>query len=158
MKTLRKRRKASKTDYHARFGFLKSGRPRLVIRKTNRHIIAQIVSTEVAQDKVLLTFNSNDLISIGWPKDKKGSLKSLAAAYLTGYAIAKKSKSLVKEVILDTGMHRNIHGSRIYAAAKGAIDAGLNIPLGEEVLPKMERILSNKNVPKSIIEKIKEKI
>ena len=33
-----------------------------------------------------------------------------------------------------------IAGSRLFAAAKGAIDAGLAIPHGEAILPKKERI------------------
>jgi len=158
MKTPRRRRKEAKTDYKARLGMLKSGKPRLVIRKSNNYILAQIVSSDVAQDKVIVTFLSKDLLEKGWPADKKGSLKSLAAAYLTGFLIAKKSKSLIKEAIVDLGMNRNISGSRIYAVVKGALDAGLNISVNESALPTMERILSNKNVSKSIIEKIKEKL
>ena len=52
-------------------------------------------------------------------------------------------------------MHKNIHGSRIYSLVKGAKDAGLNIPVDEKVLPKIERIMSNKNISKSIIEKLR---
>ncbi len=158
MKTLRRRRKEAKTDYKARFNLLKSGKARLVVRRTNTALIAQIVTSETAQDKVILTVNSKDLLTKGWPADKKGSLKSLPAAYLTGFLIGKKAKSLVKDIILDSGMHRNIHGSRIYSLVKGAKDAGLNIYVDENVLPKIERIMSNKNISKSIIEKIKEKL
>lgn len=158
MKTLRRRKKEGKTDYRARFGLLKSGKTRLVVRKTNTSIISQIVTSETAQDKIILTVNSRDLLAKGWPVEKKGSLKSLPAAYLTGFLIGKKAKLLVKEIILDSGMHRNIHGSRIYSLVKGAIDAGLNIPVDEKVLPKIERIMSNKNISKSIIEKVKEKL
>ena len=155
MKTIRRRRKEAKTDYKLRFNLLKSEKPRLVIRKTNRYILAQIVTSDIAQDKVLLTTNSKELLLKGWPEDKKGSLKSLAACYLTGILFGKKSKNLVKEAILDIGMHRNIHGSRIYSLVKGAKEAGLNIDVDEKVLPKDERIYSNKNIAKNIIEKIK---
>ena len=158
MKTLRRRRKEAKTDYKARFNLLKSGKVRFVVRKTNTALIAQIVASETAQDKVILTVNSRDLLIKGWPVEKKGSLKSLPAAYLTGFLIGKKAKPLVKEIILDTGMNRNIHGSRIYSLVKGAIDAGLNISVNEKVLPKIEKIMSNKNISKSTIEKIKEKL
>ncbi len=155
MKTIRRRRLEAKTDYKLRFNLLKSELPRLVIRKTNRYILSQIVVSDIAQDKVLLTISSSDLLSKGWPEDKKGSLKSLAACYLTGILLAKSSKNIVKEVILDIGMHRNIHGSRIYALVKGAKEAGLNINIDESILPTDERIFSNKNIPKSLVEKIK---
>ncbi len=155
MKTLKRRKSEAKTDYKARFGLLKSGKARLVIRKTNSYMIVQVITSEVAQDKVIATLTSKELLSKGWPAEKKGSLKSLPAAYLTGFLIAKQAKSLVKEVILDAGMHRNIHGSRIYAVVKGVVDAGLNIHVDPAVLPKIERIMSNKNISKSIIEKIK---
>ena len=129
----------SRVGFYTRFGLLKSGKTRLVVRKTNTSIIAQIVTSETAQDKVILTVNSKDLLAKGWPGKKKGSLKSLPAAYLTGFLIGKKAKPLVKEIILDAGMHRNIHGSRIYSLVKGAIDAGLNIPVDEKILPKIEK-------------------
>jgi len=158
MKTLRRRRKEAKTDYKARFNLLKSRKARFVVRKTNTALIAQIVTSETAQDKVILTINSKNLLTKGWPAERKGSLKSLSAAYLTGFLIGKKTKSFIKEAILDSGMHKNIHGSRIYSLVKGAKDAGLNIPVDEKVLPKIERIMSNKNISKSIIEKIKEKL
>jgi len=44
------------------------------------------------------------------------------------------------EVILDIGMQRSTKGSRIYAALKGAVDGGLNVPYSEEILPSDERI------------------
>ena len=155
MKTIRRRRKEAKTDYKLRFNLLKSEKPRLVIRKTNKYTLAQIVTSDIAQDKVLLTISSKELLSKGWPEDKKGSLKNLAACYLTGILVGKKSKNLIKEAISDIGMHRNIRGSRIYSLVKGAKEAGLNIEVDEKVLPKDERIFSNKNISKSIIEKIK---
>ena len=62
-RTFRRRRKEQKTDYRARLALLKSQKPRLIIRKTNRAIIAQIVVSEGAQDKVLITVTSRDLLA-----------------------------------------------------------------------------------------------
>ena len=62
MRTIRKRRLEAKTDYKARLELLKSGKPRLVIRKTSRYIIAQLVLSENAQDKVLKGFTSLSLV------------------------------------------------------------------------------------------------
>ena len=153
-KTQRRRRQERKTDYKSRFNLLKSEKPRFVIRKTNRYILAQIVESDIAQDKVIAESSSKDLLSKGWPKEKSGSLKSLPAAYLTGFLLVKNLKTKVGEVILDLGLQRNIHGSRLYAALKGAVDAGLKISHNTEALPKMERIQTNEKL-KSIFEKVR---
>jgi len=145
MKTIRRRRLEAKTDYRARLALLKSEKPRLVIRKTNKYIIMQIVQTEIAQDKVIYGTSSKILLAKGWPKEMAGSLKGLSAAYLTGYLLAKSAVKLgIKEAILDAGMHINVKNSRIYAALKGAVDGGLKIPHSEEVFPEMESIKNDK--------------
>jgi len=157
-KTIRQRRKAAKTDYKARLALLKSEKPRLVIRKTNRYIIAQLVESKIAQDKTLAKASSKELLTKDWPKESQGSLKSLPAAYLTGYLLVKKlnqEEVSKKQVILDIGMHRNVHGARIFAALKGAVDAGLNIPHNKEVFPSEERLNSDKIKIKEIKETIK---
>ena len=157
MKTQRRRRREGKSDYKARFSLLKSDKPRLVIRKTNRYIIVQLVDTTIAQDRVIAEKTSKELLKLGWPMEKAGSLKSLPAAYLTGFLLARKLKGKLKEAVLDIGLNKNVHGSRIYAALKGALDAGLYIPHNSKALPSIERIKSNKELS-SLIEKVKEKI
>ncbi len=145
MKTPRRRRLEGKTDYKARLALLKSGRLRLVVRKSNRYITAQIVESTAAQDKILLGVNSKSLLEKGWPKEMSGSLKSLPAAYLTGFILGKLAlKAKLNNPIVDMGMYRSIHNSRIYAALRGVIDAGLKIPCNEEVLPKLESIKNEK--------------
>ena len=145
MKTPRRRRLEAKTDYKARLALLKSAKPRIVIRKTNHYIIIQIVKSEIAQDKVLVGNTSKILLSKGLPPEFSGSLKSLGASYLTGFLIGKQAIKLrINEAILDVGMNRNIKNSRIYAAWKGAVDAGLKSPHNEKVLPPMESIKSEK--------------
>lgn len=155
-KSLKRRRLEAKTDYHARLALLKSEIPRLVIRKTNRYIIAQVVSSDIAQDKVQAGAISKDLLLKGWPKEKAGSLKSIPAAYLTGFMLAKAAQQKkIKKVILDMGMHRNVHGSRIYAVVKGALDAGIEIPFEKDALPNEARIAESKIID---IKKMKEKL
>jgi len=156
MRTLRRRRKETKTDYKARFSLLKSGKPRLVVRKTNRHIMVQIVQSEIAQDRVIAKASSKDLLEKGWPKAREGSLKSLQASYLTGLMLAKKSGG-INEAILDIGLQRNISGGRIYAVLKGAIEGGLKIPHSPKSLPTDERLKSNENLFK-LLEEIKGKL
>ena len=157
-RTIKRRRQEAKTDYGSRLVMLKSGKPRLVVRKTNGQIIMQIVVSDLAQDKVVSGISSNALLEQGWPKELNGSLKGLAAAYVTGRLLAEKVKGKVPEAILDLGMQRNIKKSRIYAAVKGAIDGGLKVKVSEEVLPTLDEIKkrSNEKVQK-VFDKLKDK-
>jgi len=140
MRTIRRRRQEGKTDYKARLALLKSNKQRLVIRKSNRYLIAQIVESDTAQDKVLFGLSSKSLIAKGWPENT--SIKNLAAAYLTGFLLGKKAKEKAKEVIVDFGMNRNVKKSKIYAVVKGAVDSGLKIIVSPDVLPTLEEIKS----------------
>lgn len=153
-RSIKRRRLEAKTDYKARLSFLKSGLPRLVVRKSNKYVLAQIVESNEAQDKVLITVNSKDLSSKGWNKDL-GSMKNRNACYATGFLIATLAKSKTKKVILDIGMNRNIHKSRIYAVVKGAVDGGLNIPHDKEAFPSDDQIDLKKL--QSILNKISNK-
>jgi len=155
-RTIRRRRKEGKTDYKARFGFLKSGMPRVVVRRTNRYVIAQIISSDVAQDKVIAEVNSKELLSKGWPKELAGSLKSLPACYLAGYLLGKKSKDIQKG-ILDIGLQRSISKNRIYSFLKGLVDSGFEIAHDEKVFPSDEMLSKNEKTGK-LIKQIKEKL
>jgi len=137
-RSVRRRRLESRTDYKARLEMLKSGKARVVIRKTNRYIIVQIVVSNLAQDQIIFGTSSKVLLTKGWPMAQAGSLKSLSAAYLTGFLVGKQSKDNVKEIIVDLGMHRNIQKSRIYAVVKGLVDSGLPVICGEKALPVEE--------------------
>lgn len=149
-RTIKRRRKEGKTDYKARLVMLKSGKPRVVIRRTNKYIIVQYVESHEAQDKVIVGANSKELLKKGW-SGPKGGLKSLKASYetgkLAGEKILAKLEDKEQEVILDIGLQRNISGNRLYAALKGLIDAGVNIKHNEKALPSDERI-SGKSLEK----------
>jgi large subunit ribosomal protein L18 len=142
MKTMpKRRRRENKTDYLARLKMLKSEKPRLVFRKTNKYFIVQYVESDEAKDKIIFGTNSKVLLTKGWPKDFAGSLKSIPAAYLTGYFVAKKiQKDKLETPIVDIGMIRMLHKSKPYAFIKGLIDAGLEISCKEEAFPEEERI------------------
>lgn len=132
-----RRKKEGKTDYKRRLSLLKSGLPRLVIRRSNKSIQVQLVTYEPDGDKVLATARATDLKKHNW----KGSTGNIPAAYLTGLLIAEKMKtSLNSDVILDIGLQKHQKGGRIYAAAKGAIDGGLHVRVSEDALPPEERI------------------
>lgn len=160
-KTQRKRRQECKTDYLARLKMLRSGRPRLVFRKTNISAIAQYVLSEEAQDKIVFGLTTKTLLKYGWPENFKGSLKSIPASYLLGLLVAKKiQKDNLEEPIVDLGMQRVLHKTKIFAFIKGLIDGGLEISCDEEAFPEEERI-SGKNLKEdfeNIFNKVKEKI
>jgi|TARA_B100001971_G_scaffold210753_1_gene236891 large subunit ribosomal protein L18 len=137
----RRRRRESKTNYTKRLLLLKGNVPRLVVRKTNKYVLLQVIESKHAQDSVVCEASTKELLRYGWPKDKSGSLKSLAAAYLTGMLLANKAKAKnVSKVILDTGLIPSTKGSRIYATVKGVVEGGLEIPHDQNILPSDEMI------------------
>jgi len=156
-RTLKRRRREGRTDYKSRLGLLKSGVPRIIIRKTNKYFIVQKVESHEAQDKVVMTVSSKDLLKNGWDKKKVGSLKSIPAGYLTGLLVAKKLKSKSKHIV-DLGMARTVNGSRIFAVVKGLIDGGLNISANEKAFPSEDRIAGKHTELGDMIVKIMEKL
>ncbi len=159
MKTVKRRRKENKTDYKKRLNLLKGRAPRVVFRKTNRYFISQYIESEEAKDKVILTINSKGLLKYGWDEKAKGSLKSIPASYLTGYLIGKQiiSKKL-KTPVVDLGMIRTLHKTKVFAFLKGLIDSGLDINCNEECYPEEERIKGSSLKNKIEFEKIKSEI
>lgn len=145
----KQRRLEAKTDYKARIVLLRSEKPRLVFRKTNKAIIGQYVKSKEAQDYVVCGATSSDLLNYGWPKTAAGSLKSVPASYLTGYLVGKKiiDEDEKATAVFDIGMIRHLAGSKSYAFLKGAIDAGVNIKSGPS--PEEHRILG-KHLSKDI--------
>ena len=156
MRTQKKRRRQNKTDYKKRLKLLKSGAPRLIFRKTNKYFIAQYVLSEEAKDKIIFGFDSKILLKYGWPEDFKGSLKSIPAAYLIGYLIGKKIiKDKLRHPIVDFGMIRTPHKTKVYGFLKGVIDSGIKIECKEQAFPEEDRIFG-KNLKKDFSNKFKE--
>ena len=118
-------------------------------------MILQLVESKNAQDKVIHTVNTKELLSNGWPKDKEGSLKSLSASYLGGLLLGKKAGKLKERVILDSGLNPNTKGSRIYAAVKGLADSGIEITFDEKIMPSKDRIEGKENKLNDIFNKVK---
>jgi len=132
-----RRKRNGKTDYKKRLNLLKSGKPRLVVRISNRYITAQIVKYYPEGDKVVTTTRSYELKKFNW----KYSNKNTPAAYLTGLLCGYKSIAKnISEAILDIGLKPSTKGSRVYAVVKGAIDAGMKIPVNEKIFPSEDRI------------------
>ena len=130
-----RRRKEKKTDYKARLAMLKSSMPRLVVRRYNRNIRIQIIDYDPVGDKTLIEVNSSKIEGL---KCHPGNISS---AYLAGYYAGMLAlKKNLSPAILDIGLQTSTKGSSIFAAAKGAADAGLEIAIGEGIVPNEDRI------------------
>ena len=159
MRTQKQRRRQHKTDYLKRLKLLKSGKPRIVFRRTNKNIIAQYVQSKEAKDKIVFGVNSKNLLKYGWPENAKGSLKSITASYLTGYLIGKQIKDKkLEQPIIDFGMLRMIQKGKQYAFIKGVIDSGIDIKCSEKAFPIEERIKGEHMKNKIPFDEIKKKI
>jgi large subunit ribosomal protein L18 len=147
-----RRRRLGLTNYARRLGLLKSGKHRLVVRLSNRYVLAQVVKSVDGHDSIVYSVSSKELVKLGW----KGSLKNLPSSYLTGLLVGKNCS--VKELILDCGVSKP--SSRVFAVLKGCVDAGKIIPHSEKALPTAERLEGkhiNEKLSKDLI-KVKEKI
>jgi len=143
-----RRKREGKTDYSKRLRMLVSPLPRLVIRKSLKNIIAQIVAYDPKGDKVLASADSVQLKKLGW----KLSRNNTPASYLVGLMIGKRAvKAGIKQAITDIGLETSVKGSKIYAVVKGASDAGLKVPHSAEIIPTEDRIMG-KHIKKSSAE------
>src|SRR3569833_1335559 len=164
-----KRRRSGKTDYYARKRLITQAKNkynapkyRLVVRFTNRDIIMQVITSEIAGDKVFCSAYAHELRAYGL----KHGLTNWAAAYCTGLLIARRvlkklgldedfkgveepdgEFSLTEaaetddgerrpfKAFLDVGLHRTSTGARVFGAMKGASDGGILVPHNEKRFP-----------------------
>lgn len=153
-----RRRREGKTDYRARKGLItqdknKYNTPkfRFVVRFTNKDITCQIVYAKIEGDVVVAAAYSHELPRFG----VKVGLTNYAAAYATGLLLARRiltkfnladnykgvekvngEEYRVEEegerrpfsAYLDVGLVRTTTGARVFAALKGAVDGGMNVP------------------------------
>jgi large subunit ribosomal protein L18 len=125
-----RRRKEKATNYEKRLALVKSGKPRMVVRRSNRHVLVQLVDFSPSGDKVLVSVNSRKLKKFKW-----ASRRNLPTAYLAGlYAGMLGKKAGITEFVLDIGLVPPVVGGLPFAAQKGAVDAGLNSPHGENIV------------------------
>jgi len=132
-----RRKREFKTDYRLRYKLLKSGLPFFIVRRSNRYITVSISVPEIGGDKTLFTVSSKILQKkYGWY-----GFKNTPAAYLTGLIAGKKALSMgIKKAVINLGMAFTKRASIPFAAAMGARDAGLDVPMGEEALVDESRI------------------
>ena len=131
-----RRRREARTNYHQRLRLLKSGKPRLVARKSNNHIRAQLVVTGQNGDETVANAASAELSEFGW----EAPTGNLPAAYLTGFLAGKRAvEAGLDEAVLDIGLNTATPGNKVFAVQEGAIDAGLEIPHNEDVFADWQR-------------------
>jgi large subunit ribosomal protein L18 len=105
-------------------------KPRMVVRKSNRNVLAHFVSYAENGDVTLATASSRELAKFGW---HGGS--NTPTAYLTGLLAGKRAKEKgVDEFVLDIGLTTPSRGALAFAAVKGAIDAGLKTKYEEDMV------------------------
>lgn len=147
-KVKKRRRREKSTDYSRRLSLLKSGKPRAVVRLSNKHTKIQIEKFDREGDRTDCQVFSGELEEFGW----NHSTSNIPAAYLTGFLAGLEAEE--EEAVLDTGLRTVKKGGRLFAAVKGLKDAGIKIPAGEEAFPEESRIrgehiedMTGKNVP-----------
>lgn len=132
-----RRRREGRTDYRHRAALLKGGKIRAVVRKSNRHVRVQFVEYRDGADFVLASAVSTELPELGWT----GSGKSTPGAYLTGLLAGKRAKEKgLEEAVLDIGLRKPTKGAVVFAALKGIVDAGIDVPHSDEMVPSIDRI------------------
>ncbi len=153
-----RRRREGKTDYRHRLALLKSGEHRIVVRRSLKNIRVQFIEYAEEGDKVVASALGSDLTKqYNW----KHSCSNVPAAYLTGLlAGSQAKKDGVTSGVLDIGRQVPVKGSKVFAALKGVVDAGIDCPYGEEMIPEEDR-LHGKHIDEKIkqdVIKIKKKI
>ena len=132
-----RRRRESRTNYYTRKKLLASHETRAVVRRSNKNITVQFVDFTMTGDVIVAAADTKEFKAMGW----ENSCSSVPAAYLVGYAAGLRAKKEeIEYAVLDLGMQNPQHGGVLFAVAKGMIDAGLEIPCSEDVLPDEDRI------------------
>ncbi len=131
-----RRKREGKTDYYYRRSLLRSEKPRLISRISNRHVRAQVATPTTKGDEILTSAFSKELSEWGW----KGYKANTPAAYLVGLLCGYRAKEEgIDEGILDIDKFIASPQAKVFAVLKGALAAGLDIPHEERVLPSDAR-------------------
>ena len=151
-----RRRRMGATDYRARKKIITSSIPLLAVRVSSKNVSAQFIRPKAEGDQVVSSAHSRNLMKLGW----KGSSKSVPACYLLGLLAGKRAKEAgVEKAYLYNGLSSFVNGSRVSALVKGVKDAGVDVPMADEVAPSEDRITGKMNAEyaKSLLAEDKEK-
>jgi large subunit ribosomal protein L18 len=125
-----RRRRKNLTNYAKRLALVKGMEVRMVVRKSGTGVTVQFFEFGNKGDRVVSSTNSSALKAFGWaPRCNSPT------AYLCGLLAGKvASKAGVKAFNLDIGMQTPSKGSVVFAALKGAVDAGLKTNYTDEMI------------------------
>merc|ERR1712119_85184 len=132
---------------------------RMIVRQSNKDICCQIAYARIEGDRIVESAYSHELPHYG----VKVGLTNYAAAYCTGLLLARRVLQKFKldtlyegntnvdgtmfyvedqddgpgafRACLDVGLARTSTGAKVFAALKGAVDGGLDIPHSEKRFP-----------------------
>src|SRR5512139_2358630 len=146
-----RRRREGRTNFAKRLALVKSGKTRMVVRRSNRSIVVQFIDFDPKGDRTLLTVTGAHLAKqFKWP-----SKRNVWTAYLAGLLAGKMAREKgIKDFVLDMGMYVPSKGSIIFAAQKGASDAGLGTLFDKEKMPE-GRLSNPPEKYKSIFDEVK---
>jgi large subunit ribosomal protein L5e len=155
-----RRRREGKTDYYARLRLVRQEKNkyntpkyRLVVRRTNRDVIAQVAYSRIEGDYIMAAAYSHELPEYG----VKVGLTNYAACYCTGLLVARRVLTKLGladtykgqeaadgedyfiedfaedgpqpfRAFLDVGLCPTTTGSRVFGVMKGAVDGGIAVP------------------------------
>ncbi len=174
-----KRRRQGKTDYFARRRMIQQDKNkydtkkyRLVVRRSNKRVLCQIVYSTIEGDRVICAASSKELMNFG----VECGLSNYSAHYCTGLLVARRLLKDLKidstfsgveapngdyfdinetnperrpfKAFLDCGLIRTTTGNRTFGALKGAADGGLCIPHSENRWPGFKGPVSEVEVSK----------
>lgn len=158
-----RRRREGKTNYRRRRTLVKQDKTkydtpkyRLVVRFTNKDIVAQVACAKIGGDQTLAAAYAHELPRYG----VKAGLTNYAASYCVGLLLARRLLAKLgladkyegqTEVngedyyveaaedgpnpfyaLLDVGLKRTTTGAKVFAVMKGATDGGIEVPHGEQ--------------------------
>ena len=125
-----RRRRKNLTNYAKRLALVKGDSPRMVVRKSTTGVLVQFIEYSMSGDRMLSSIRSSALKQYGW-----SPRCNAPTAYLCGMLSAKAAaKKGAKSFNLDIGMHTPSKGSLLFAALKGAMDAGLTTNYTDEMI------------------------
>ncbi|AEE93749.1 ribosomal protein L18P/L5E [Acidianus hospitalis W1] len=124
-----RRRREGKTNYYKRYVYVLSRAIRLVVRLTNEYVIVSVMKFDPKGDITIASAHSIELVKkYGW----KGDTNNTPAAYLTGFLAGLRAKKAgIESAVADIGLFTPTKGARVFYAIKGALDAGLKVPMGD---------------------------
>jgi large subunit ribosomal protein L18 len=132
-----RRRRMGATDYRARKKIITSSVPLLAVRVSSKNVSVQFVRPKAEGDQVVSSAHSRNLKKFGW----KGSSKSVPACYLLGLLAGKRAKEAgLEKAYLYSGLSLFVKGSRVSALVKGVKDAGVDVPMSDDVAPSQDSI------------------